>query len=176
MKTLKLSLLCLGGLLAVSGATFAQGASTGDKPKEALQLKITVPPSGDMLVERDVAEALAYNVREAFRRRGYEGGIEEILMGDPAKDGRPVLVLNLVRWRMGPTGFVDCSFSATLRAPNGTETSLGSFNATDLTMGKQDRLGRERAFENAAQRAADDLWNKLSQLEALPGLIPSKSS
>lgn len=176
MNTLKLSLLCLGGLLAVTGVAYAKDASAGDKPKPALQLKITVPPNVDMLAENDIAEALASNVREAFRRRGYDAGIEEILVGDQTEDGRPALILNLVRWRMGPSGFVDCTFTAALRSRDGAETALGIFSASDVAMNPRNRQNLGDTFENAAQQAADDLWRKLSESEALPGLIPSPTS
>lgn len=176
MKATNLPLLCLGGLLAISGAAFAKDSSPGDQPKAALQLEVTVPPNVDMLAENDIAEALSRNVRDAFRRRGYDAGIEEILVGDQAKDGRPALVLNLIRWRMGPSGFVECTFTAAVRSPDGTETSLGMFSASDVSMNPGNRQNLGDTFENAARQAADDLWRKLSQSEALPGLIPSQTS
>jgi hypothetical protein len=167
MKTIILPLLALGGALALASPMSAKDSADVVQEKATLQLQIELPPEVDLFYERDVAEALSYHVTETFRRRGYEGRVEDVFHADDAKPGRAVLALNLIRWERSATGFVDCTFTAEVRRADGSVVRLGIFSGTDSSMGGR-RWDVRDAFEGAARNAADQLWSTLMKRDLLP--------
>lgn len=171
MKTIILPLLSLAGLLTISGPAQAQTTPLDAPAPASLQVKVELPPHFDLFYERDVAETLAQYVGETFRRRGYEGRVDDVFYSDDVKTDRPVLALNLIRWQRNRAGFVDCTFTAEVRRSDGSTQSLGLFTGSEIFWAMGNRWDLRDAFEASARNAADQLWGTLLKRDLLPAVI-----
>jgi hypothetical protein len=171
MKTTILPLLSLTGLLAFGGVAQAKDTGTPEARPAALQVKVELPPSADLFYERDVAEALAQYLGETFERRGFDGRVDDVFYADDVQTERPVLAVNLIRWRRNAAGFVDCTFTAEVRHPDGTTVSLGLFTGSQITWGFGNRWDLRDAFEGAAKNASDQLWSTLVKRDLLTAML-----
>ncbi len=171
MKTIILPLLSVTGLLAFGSLAHAKETATTVAQPAALQLKVELPPSADLFYERDVAEALSQYLGETFQRRGFDGRVDDVFYADDVQTERPVLALNLIRWRRNAAGFVDCTFTAEVRRPDGTTESLGIFTGSQITWGFGNRWDLRDAFEGAARNASDQLWTTLVKRDLLPAVL-----
>jgi hypothetical protein len=89
--------------------------------------------------------------------------------GEPAVAEIPALQVHLLDWRVTGKGSVDCTFTATLAAADGTEYSLGSFDGSSLPMlGLRNPFNRAEAFDQAATDAIDNLFGNLLARNLLP--------
>lgn len=172
MKTfLKFHLAGLAGLLAAGGTALAKAKNSAaeDMSRPALQVRVNVPGTVDRFNEHDIAEAIANRVRETFDRRGYQGRIEAVMPGQDAKSDRPELIVNLMQWRATRTGFIECTFTAKLRNPDGSEQALGFFTGTEILWGsRRSPWDIADTFVDAADNAAGQLWSELSRRDLVP--------
>ena len=162
----------LGALLLLPLA--ASAAERSDQGSPALQVQVDVPASVDPLHEDDVIEVFVDAVREAFRRRGYDGRIDELDWADDVKPDAPLLAVRLLRWERNRTGGIDCTFGASVRPVGGKEQSLGTFTQTELGLAITNRWTLHEAFRDAAERAAEQMYRRLAKLDVIPGIAPRK--
>jgi hypothetical protein len=141
------------------------GAATSpmnDRPAK-LQLTVTVPPSMNLLLQEDVAEAFAYRVSAALHEQGLRGRIRYVDRGDALAPEVPELAVMLREWRVDRLGSVNCIFTADLKTRAG-ERRLGIFSGTSMmTWSRRDWFERQQGFEDAAQDALDNLGRKLKE-------------
>ncbi len=159
-----LPLLLFASLVLAGCATTAR-----ERTPPSLQVEVIVPPSSDMLREDDIADFFVDGVRETFRRRGFEGWIDELYFREEPRPGIPVLTVRLNQWRRTHTGGVECNFTASYRQPGGEEQPLGHFTSTELATTITSRWTLVEAFRATAERAAEDVWNKMAEANLLPG-------
>jgi hypothetical protein len=162
-------LLGLLATIVVPGLPAADSAPTAQAP---LQVEVSMPASMNPIHDDDVAEVLVDSIRDAFRKRGYKGKIEEVRRPDEPAADRPLVTIRLTEWRRNRTGGVDCTFTAAIRPAHGAEQSLGLFTATELGLGINNRWQLGEAFRDSAERAADDLYRRLAKMDAVPGVGP----
>jgi hypothetical protein len=137
-----------------------------------LQLTVDVPPTMNMIRDDDVAEAFGQTVRAALHERGFKGRIKMIEEGDEPAPGIPVLTVNLLEWRSGPGGLVDCTFGAAIKTPAGSK-NLGLFSGTGLTMGgRHDWSARAEGFQSAAGSGLSDLADSLEKTGLISKVPP----
>ena len=159
--------------LVFLGALALPVAAQESKP--LLQVQVTVPGMVDPLTEDDITELLTDSLRDAFRRQGYDGQVEEIHRLDDAKADATLVSLQLIEWERNRTGGVECTFTAAVRPPNGTERSLGMFTAMESGIAISTRWQLAEAFRDSAERAAVEFWRRLSKLDIVPGIPATKS-
>lgn len=172
MKTfLKFPLACLAGLIAAGGMALAKAKNHAaeDTSRPALQVRVNVPAAVDQFNEHDIAEAIANRVRETFDRYGYQGRIEAVRPDEDANPDRPELIVNLMQWRTTRAGFIECTFTAQLRSPDGSEQALGFFTGTEILWGsRRSPWDLADTFVDAADNAAGQLWSELSRRDLVP--------
>lgn len=161
------------GAVLVSGA-FALPTSSHAKSKQTsgpvLQVQLNMPPSWQPIFEDEVADAFISHVRDVFQRRGYEGTIKEVDALDEPDPGCCLLTINLLDWRMGHTGSIECTFTGTLQTEHGTR-SLGIYtNSAFRWMNGPGRFGLADTFDDAARGAIRDLYHDVAKTELVPGL------
>ena len=161
-------LFALGIMLIGAGC-----ATTRSEAPVALLVEVLSPPTPDPLHEDDINRFMVDSVRSTFRERGFQGRIEERFRSDAAPSEVPLLTIRLTQWRRTPTGGVDCTFAASIRTAHGVEQPLGQFTATELATTITNRWTLAEAFRDTAERAAEDLWKRLSELQVLPG-VPAR--
>jgi len=157
-------LLC-GALLALSGcATTQQPEVPG-----TLKVAVNVPPTWNILLDDRISEAFTDRVRDVFHNAGFDRPVEEVRYPEDSEKLPYLLTINLVEWRINRIGNIDCTFSASLRTPQGTR-DLGLYtNTTMRWFGGIGRWGLARSFEEAAEGAIHDLCDKVVKSEMLPG-------
>lgn len=160
------------GLLAAAGALTMLGAAEDDKSPEQpeLQVRVVLPASVDPIHEDDVIDIFAQSVRDAFRRKGYRGQLEELRFGQDPDLEAPLLTIYVTTWRRNRTGGIDCIFTAAVRPMDGEERRLGVFHATEMGMNISGPWQLGDAFRDAAEQAAADLWRRLARMNILPGI------
>src|SRR5690606_5369721 len=161
--------LIAGALFATAiPASAADDGSSHDSPQ--LQVQVETPTVFDIIRERDISDALAVQLRAAFRRGGFDGDIEQIYDRDDAQGDVPLLALRLTDWEKRPTGFVECRLTARLIAPDGTETNLGAFSGTAHSWNRLNRFELSRSFEDAALNAMRDLYHDYRKVDTDNGV------
>lgn len=155
-----------GLLLALSGCATTQPSEVPG----TLKVAVNVPPSWNMLLDDRVSEAFTDQVREVFRRAGFDRPVQEVRYPEDPEKLPYLLTINLVDWRINRIGNIDCTFSATLETPRGKH-DLGLYtNTTMLWFGGIGRWGLARSFEEAAEGAIHNLCEAVAKSELLPGL------
>jgi len=137
---------------------------------KALVVVVDVPKSMLRFRNDDIARAIAGLVQSEFRRRGYRGDFDY----EPATPGSerthlPRLGISLMEWRVLPTRMIECTFTADLVTAQDTK-GLGIFSGTALRKAvlRTPSAGPD-GFDEAANRAIDDLYRALSATNLLPG-------
>lgn len=130
----------------------------------------------DPLHEDDVIEVFGDSIRDAFRRRGYDGQIKELDRADDPKSDLPLLHVRLIRWERTRTGGVECAFSASVRPVGGEERSLGMFTQTELGLMISNRFSLHEAFREAAERAAEQMYRRIAEQNVIPGISETDRS
>ncbi|GAB1489793.1 hypothetical protein MASR2M8_22470 [Opitutaceae bacterium] len=174
MNTLKSTLVCFISMLTLGGVASAKQPKAPPSPA-GLQLQIDLPFVHDLLVEQDLTEALAATVRETFHRNGYTGGIDEVAVGNTPAADRPLLTVKLISWRGSRTGFIDCTFTASLTNPDDTTQSLGIFTGSETHLRSRSRWDVAQAFVDAAEEASHALWRSMNKQALLPVAIPASA-
>jgi hypothetical protein len=167
MKTLRVL------FLVFFATAFAGFISAADKPAKAktpvrLQVAVTVPATMSVIYASDVEEAFGYRVSSALHEQGFQGRIKYLDDDSDAKPDIPKLAINLIQWRVGRTGDVDCVFSASLVTTAGTK-NLGLFTGSSMLMwSRPNWLERSEGFEDAASDALSNLAKKIEATGLLP--------
>jgi hypothetical protein len=169
MKTFFASCLAAAAalLFGACAATPTRSTTAAHRPIR-LQMTVDVPPTMNLLVQEDVAEAFAYRVSAALHEQGLRGRIRYVERGDTLAPDVPVLAVMLREWRVDRLGSVDCVFTANLQTPAGSR-NLGAFSGT--AMMRWSRPGwydRQQDFEEAAQDALSNLGRRIMQTGLLP--------
>lgn len=172
MKRLIMILSLLGAGAAAPGGA---GEPVAAQPEPKLQVRVLLPPTGNPIHEDDVIDVFVGSVREAFRRQGYEGRLEDLRFRDEPVPELPLLTMRVVQWKRNRTGGIDCTFSAAVRPGGGEERSLGMFHALEMSMNVTTRWQLGEAFRDAAEQAATDLWRRLAGLNVVPGITSAGS-
>lgn len=165
--------LLMVSLFGAAGAlTVALAAENPQPPTSTLQLEVLLPASVDPIHSDDVIEIFASSVREAFRRKGYDGRLEELYFSQDAKPELPLLTIRVFQWKRNRTGGIDSTFTAAIRPVDGEEQRLGMFHATEsaVTFNRNNPWQVGEAFRDSAERAAEDLWRRLEKLNVVPGI------
>lgn len=166
---MKRILFLLSALYLLPLAATAATAVPAEKMPD-LQLAVDVPILVDPLYEDDVIDIFESSLRTAFRRRGYEGRIENLNWTETPRDNVPLLKVRLMRWQRTRTGGVECTFSAAIRPPGGEEQPLGLITQTDLGLGISSRFTLAEAFRDSAETASEQLYRRIAELNVVPGI------
>lgn len=159
----------------------APAASTkkeADKPAD-LQVIIDVPPTWRPFLEDDIAEAMFYRLRDAFKRAGYKGEMVQLDRMDDRNARIPILELFLTEWRVDRVGNAQCTMTAKLATSSG-EKNLGLASGTALFWPTGGRWGFTRrletadALEDAADNAARDVFQAVAKSGLVPGVVTKK--
>ncbi|MFI5337441.1 MAG: hypothetical protein ACHQ5A_11695, partial [Opitutales bacterium] len=149
-------------------------------PAPDLQVTVDVPPTWRPFLQDDIAEAFASRIQTVFKQRGYTGRIAYLDRATDPRPGVPVLEVRLVEWRIGRTQDAQCTFSASLRTDGG-EKSLGLVANTAFfwpeaggRWGLARRMDVADALEDAAARALRELFQRVAETGAVPGLVAKK--
>ena len=165
-------------LLVAALATGSQGAAYaaldpaplagGEVPPPQVGLSVVVPASLNPSWTNSVAGTLAGIVESDFAKNGYAGELALIDANAPLPRTMPTLEIELVDWRVTPSGFISCIFHATLVAPEG-EQDLGLCSGVwSAALRSADGI---EPFEAAANIAIDNLYVELRELDLLTANI-----
>jgi hypothetical protein len=133
-----------------------------------LGLTVDVPPTWRPFLADDLAEAFASRVANVFRRQGFTGKVKFVAVGEP-DEGKPMLAIQLIHWRLRQTENAECTFTATVNS-GGQEESLGTFEHTTLVWIRgMNRWGLVDALGDAADGALRDLARQLAMNGTVPG-------
>jgi hypothetical protein len=160
-----LSSVLLGTALfgCASTSTPTRENTAGNGRPARLQLVVTVPPGMSIIRDDEIAEAFAYRVSSILHEQGFRGRIKYVFEGEKADPTVPILDIGLREWRVDRTGSVDCTFTASLNTPRGSQ-NLGIFTGTTLmTWSRPDWFARAEGFEDAARDAISDLAPKIQR-------------
>jgi hypothetical protein len=120
----------------------------------------------DVALRRAFLERLA----ATFVRQGFT---EKMVLIDDAPEtvrGRPILVIDLARWSLGPRSRFDCHFKARYLTPEST-TDLGAVEYTDIML-----QGARTAFRNhGVEKATDVALGQFHQQAVKRGLFAKQS-
>jgi len=141
--------------------------ATVDSRPPRLQLTVGVPPSMSILRDEEISEAFAYRVSSILKEQGLRGRIRYVDDWEKPVPDIPVLAIELREWRVDRSGFVDCTFTASINTPAGSRR-LGVFTGTSImTWARRDWFARMDGFEDAARDAISTLAARLEQSGAL---------
>ncbi len=166
MKTFaSLSLVVVAAALALAAVAPAPAPAPG-----TLQVQVTVPPTWRPMLEDYIADKFVSQIEDVFRRRGFKGQIVEVSNYEEPSAGCFLLTVNLMEWRMNRIGNIDCTFGATLQTDHAVR-NLGLFTQTAFRwMTGPGRFGLASAFDEAAQSAVRELYDKLARTQLVPNL------
>jgi hypothetical protein len=173
---MKLHLFRFGlGLLAILACSCAHmGSNTRPQlppPIGPVQVRVDVPPSLQPFQEDDVANVFVALLHEEFQRHGYAGFLRQLRPTESADPEIPLLTLNLLEWRIAHAGTVTCTFSGQLQTPDAQE-KLGTFTQTSFRqMNGPGRFGLSESFNNSAEGAIGQLYERIAQTGLLAGSV-----
>lgn len=166
MKLLRLTLASI--LLASTAIIHAETAPAAETKqpaaKRTLQVRVEAPFIFDSFYADDVADALYWQIKEAFNRRDKSLEVTQ-LSRDDESSGQPVLEVILTQWRTTRMGDIECRFSADYVTADGKQ-SLGMFDGRTVSITRS-RTFIGRDFEQAAADAGRQLLATLQQRSLL---------
>jgi hypothetical protein len=178
MKTtlLRLTAVALIAFVTSCAHSTRHTARNSDRPHQnytgpTLLVEVDVPPTWRPFLDEDIAEAFAERLQEVFSQRGFQGRVKQIDNADKKqpRENLNILTLFLTEWRVDRAGFVQCTFTASIRTPAG-EKNLGIFTATSIQwVAGRNRWALADAFDEAARNALNDLYDQLQRSNLLPG-------
>jgi hypothetical protein len=145
------------------------GCATQPTPEipGTLKVAVNVPPSWSLLLDSRISEAFTDRVREVFHQQGFDRPVEEVTSVEDCSKMPYLLTINLTEWRINHIGNIDCTFSASLRTPQGTR-HLGLYtNTTMRWLNGLGRFGLADSFDQAAEGAIQDLWRDVEKSDLL---------
>lgn len=149
-------------------ATITNGPVSGP---DALQVEVNMPPSWRPMLEDRITDAFVSELADQFDQRGFHGRIGQLYPTDQPAPGSPLLTINLIEWRMGFTGNINCTFAATVRN-NGMTRRLGLFNGMSLRwMSGPGRFGLAESYDQAAKDALGQLYDAIARSQLVPGIV-----
>ncbi|HVU33071.1 MAG TPA: hypothetical protein VHE61_06530 [Opitutaceae bacterium] len=158
--------------LVVSGCASNPTESPRNGAPVELQVQVQVPANTHPLRSQDIEDAFGDRIATALHEQGFHGRIAVLWDSDTPTAGIPLLAVNLLEWRVDPTGSVDCTFGAQLQTSAGRK-SLGLFTGTSLmTWADRDWFLRANDFQDAAGTAMSDLWDRMQRTGLLPPPTP----
>lgn len=158
-----LSQALIGVALFGCASTSTRENTTGNGRPARLQLVVTVPPGMSIIRDEEISEAFAYRVSSILHEQGFRGRIRYMFEGETPDPNVPVLDIGLREWRVDRIGSVDCTFTASLKSPRGSQ-NLGIFTGTSLmTWSRRDWFARAEGFEEAARDAISDLAPRIQK-------------
>jgi hypothetical protein len=154
--------------LWLAAALLAGGCATLERSADRNMLRVAVnmPPNFNIITEDNVSRALVDQVRAVFHEEGFKFPVEEARLSEPS-DVSQLLTLNLMEWRLAPGGSIECTFSANVRTPAGSQ-DLGMYTSrVPRWLGGLGRHGLAYSFDEAAKAAIDQLYRDLRKTDLL---------
>lgn len=155
-------------ILAGCASTGAPTANTANSepafdPSRPLYVKVMDPTLQFPERAFAVAEQFFYSFRDGLKEAGYPGEVVYLDDFDDVPSGGQMLELRLDRWEVRPTGAVEAGIFARYQpGPDAEPRSLGM--ATGMVSGVRPMttlFDHWDAFDDAAARAAEDLYRRL---------------
>lgn len=180
MKTASTISVLLGAALAAFSLCSCANTSTGGSATvtEApvagannLQVVMTIPPSWHPMLEDRIDDAFVSHLADIFRQEGFQGNLVDVRSPDQPNPNYPVLNINLLEWRMDPTGNIQSTFGASLQSPQGVQ-QLGTFNGMAIRwMQGPGRFGLADSYGAAVDDALRQLYRSISRTRLVPGFV-----
>ncbi|MFP4281174.1 MAG: hypothetical protein ACLFU2_00985 [Opitutales bacterium] len=142
--------------------SFAQSPGEADG-FEILEVRVDVPSAWNVFTDERLGSVLLSHIRTVFEREGFEGEIRRVAWGEQPADDLPFLDLKLFEWRINDAGMVECSIRGSFTTADGAKVSLGTIKATEFTWGDEEGWTMDDSFDDAAKKAARDLWRELDE-------------
>ena len=135
---------------------------------DGLNVQVNLPPTASLIYADRIADTFTDEVRHVFRQVGFNRPIEDIRFVDNPNASSQLLTINLMDWRFDRIGNIECTFTAELTTPRGTQ-NFGVFSGLSLGISRSPGWwGMVDAFDEAAQRALVDLAREVVKSELLP--------
>jgi hypothetical protein len=139
-------------------------------PGATVLVHVTIPPTPSPSAESDVGDRFVDLVADTFRRAGFTGKVKRLDNLDKAPADATIVRVILHEWDRDRMGNTTCRFSATLETGSAKQ-ELGSFHGTAPgVITAPGRFGASRAFDDAADQAASELYDALAKTELIVGL------